>query len=112
MQASPAGALSASGLDMGSFMLAHLQDGEYNGARILKTETAQLMHTQSNTFDAALPGMAHGFMEAQINGRRLIGHGGDLPPAFYTLLACYLRNRPVSTSATTATPDRRRVRHS
>lgn len=86
VQASPAGALSASGLDMGSFMLAHLQDGEYNGARILKTETAQLMHTQSNTFDPALPGMAHGFMEAYINGRRLICHGGDTYQ-FTTLLA-------------------------
>ena len=86
VQGSPAGALSASGLDMGIFMLAHLQDGEYNGARILKTETAQLMHTQSNTFDPVLPGMAHGFMESLINGRRLICHGGDMFQ-FHTLLA-------------------------
>ena len=86
VQGSPAGALSTSGLDMGSFMLAHLQDGEYNGVRILKTETAQLMHNQSNTFDAALPGMAHGFMEAHINGQRLIWHGGDTFQ-FTTLLA-------------------------
>jgi CubicO group peptidase (beta-lactamase class C family) len=86
VQASPAGALSASGLDMGIFMLAHLQDGEYNGARILKTETAQLMHTQSNSFDPVLPGMAHGFMESLINGRRLICHGGDTFQ-FHTLLA-------------------------
>ena len=31
----PAGSLAASGDDMGRFMIAHLQDGEFNGARIL-----------------------------------------------------------------------------
>jgi CubicO group peptidase (beta-lactamase class C family) len=86
VQASPAGALSASGQDMGKFMLAHLQDGEYNGARILRTETAQLMHTQLNTYDPLLPGMAYGFMESLINGRRLIWHGGGTFQ-FHTLLA-------------------------
>jgi len=86
VQASPTGALSASGLDMGRFMLAHLQDGEYNGTRILKAETAKLMHSQSYTFDPVLPGMAHGFMEFFVNGQRLIWHGGDTYQ-FHTLLA-------------------------
>jgi hypothetical protein len=86
VQGSPAGGLSASGLDMGNFMLAHLQKGEFNGARILKAKTAQLMHKQSFTFDVALPGMSHGFMEAYINGHRLIWHGGDTF-LFHTLLA-------------------------
>ena len=84
LQVSPAGALSASGADMGKFMLAHLQEGEYNGVRILEPETARLMHTQSYTFDPALPGWAHGFEESTINGRRLIGHGGN--HLFSTLL--------------------------
>jgi CubicO group peptidase (beta-lactamase class C family) len=78
LQVSPAGALSASGADMGKFMLAHLNDGDYNGARILQPETARRMHTQSYTFDPALTGSAYGFMESTINGRRLIGHEGDL----------------------------------
>jgi CubicO group peptidase (beta-lactamase class C family) len=86
VQAGPAGALSASGLDMGKFMLAHLQDGEYNNVQILKAETAKLMHSQSYTFDPALPGMAHGFMEFFVNGQRLIWHGGDTYQ-FHTLLA-------------------------
>jgi CubicO group peptidase (beta-lactamase class C family) len=85
VQAAPAGALSATGADMGKFMIAHLQDGEYDGVRILKAETAQLMHAQSYAFDPALAGMAHGFMESQINGRRLIGHLGDTAQ-FHTLL--------------------------
>jgi hypothetical protein len=78
VQIGPAGGLSASGLDMARFMLAHLQDGQYNGGRILKPETARQMHAQSYTFDPALPGVAHGFLESTLNGRRLIGHGGDL----------------------------------
>lgn len=81
----PAGALIASGVDMGKFMLAHLNDGEYNGARILQPETTRLMHTQSYTFDPTLPGLAHGFEEQIINGRRLIGHGGD-SAGFHTSL--------------------------
>ncbi len=36
----PAGSLSASGADMGKFMIAHLN----NGAGLLKPETAKLMH--------------------------------------------------------------------
>jgi len=83
---SPAGALSASGMDMGKFMLAHLQDGQNNGVRILKPETAREMHSQSYSFDPALPGIAHGFFESIINGRRVLCHRGDYPP-FVTLLA-------------------------
>ncbi len=81
----PAGVLAASGTDMGRFMLTHLNDGEYDGARILQPEIARLMHTQSYTFDPALPGLAHGFEEQIVNGRRLIGHGGD-SAGFHTLL--------------------------
>ena len=84
LQDIPAGALSASGADMGKFMLAHLQEGEYKGVRILEPETASLMHTQSYTLVPALPGYAHGFEESTINGRRLIGHGGK--HLFSTLL--------------------------
>jgi CubicO group peptidase (beta-lactamase class C family) len=79
LQVSPAGSLSASGADIGKFMLAHLQGGEYNGGRILQPETVRLMHSQSYTFDPALTGIAHGFAEWMINGRRLIGHGGHIP---------------------------------
>lgn len=106
VQAKPAGALSASGSDMGRFMLAHLQDGEYNGARILKTETAQLMHNQSSTFDPVLPGMAHGFWEKQINGRRLIWHGGDLEQ-FFTVLALLPEEKTGIYISYNSTPDSR-----
>ena len=41
----PAGALASTGADMARFMIAHLQNGAFGANRILKTETAQLMHT-------------------------------------------------------------------
>ena len=37
----PAGSLSSPGEDMAHFMIAHLQNGEYHGNRILKAETAR-----------------------------------------------------------------------
>ena len=36
VNAAPAGALSATGDDMAKFMIAHLQNGQYNGQTILK----------------------------------------------------------------------------
>lgn len=73
----PAGALSASGNDMARFMIAHLQNGKLESAQILQEATAQKMHSQLYTLDPRLPGMAHGFYESKVNGKRIIGHGGD-----------------------------------
>ena len=73
----PAGALASSGEDMAHFMIAHLQLGRYGDHEILKPETAQLMQT---TITKALPdlnGNAFGFYEQNINGHRVIAHGGD-----------------------------------
>jgi CubicO group peptidase (beta-lactamase class C family) len=75
--AGPAGSLTATGADMGRFMLAHLQDGALGDGRILEPETAQLMHSRVMSPDPALNGHALGFYETYINGRRIIGHGGD-----------------------------------
>src|SRR5262249_36310447 len=73
----PAGALSASGAAMARFMIAHLQDGTYEGAQILKPETAKLMHARQRGKSAETDGMALGFYEESRNGHRIIGHGGD-----------------------------------
>jgi CubicO group peptidase (beta-lactamase class C family) len=75
--AGPAGSLSSTVADMARFMLAHLQDGTLGDAHILKPETAQLMHKRVMSPDPALNGHALGFYETYINGRRIIGHGGD-----------------------------------
>jgi CubicO group peptidase (beta-lactamase class C family) len=73
----PAGALAASGDDIAHFMIAQLQDGRYGDARILKPETAQLMHATANQAVPPLDGMDLGFYEDNINGHRVIEHGGD-----------------------------------
>ncbi|HEY2358408.1 MAG TPA: serine hydrolase domain-containing protein [Phenylobacterium sp.] len=75
---SPAGALATSGSDMGRFMIAHLQDGEYQGQRILGAKTAELMHSPQFKPVPSLPGMALGFYQEPGNGHRVIGHAGDL----------------------------------
>ncbi len=74
----PAGSMSLSGTDIAPFMIAHLQDGQYQGVQILRSETARLMHARQFTLDPAVDGMALGFYEENRNGHRIIGHGGDL----------------------------------
>ena len=69
----PAGSLSASGADMGKFMIAHLN----NGAGLLKPETAKLMHEYRYDVVPGLNRMALGFYEQGINGHRGLAHGGD-----------------------------------
>ena len=70
----PAGGMSASGLDMAQFMLAHLQEGE----GILESETAQTMHSTLFQHDPRLPGLAYGFFESQYSGQHTIGHSGTM----------------------------------
>jgi CubicO group peptidase (beta-lactamase class C family) len=69
----PAGSLTASGADMGKFMIAHLN----NGAGLLKPETAKLMHEYRLDVIPGLNRMALGFYEQGINGHRGLAHGGD-----------------------------------
>jgi CubicO group peptidase (beta-lactamase class C family) len=73
----PAGAISASAGDMAKFMIAHLQDGHYDSAQILKEETARRMRELLFTHDEALDGMAYGFMRMSYNGEAIVQHGGD-----------------------------------
>ena len=73
----PAGSLSSTGADMARFMMAHLQDGQLGDARILRPETARLMHSRLFALDAAANGMCYGFYEESRNGHRIIGHAGD-----------------------------------
>jgi CubicO group peptidase (beta-lactamase class C family) len=86
----PAGALSASGVDMAHFMIAHLQGGEYQGNRILKAETAEMMHNSPLTLLPPLNRMELGFFETNINGHEVIAHLGDLQ-YFHTSLHLFLK---------------------
>ena len=73
----PAGSMSSTAADMARFMLAHLQDGQLGDARILRPETARLMHSRQFALDQAANAMAYGFYEESRNGHRIIGHAGD-----------------------------------
>jgi CubicO group peptidase (beta-lactamase class C family) len=77
VQGWPAGSASTTATDMARFMIAHLQDGQYEGARILQPETARLMHSAQFVAVPPLNSMALGFYEETRNGQRIIGHGGD-----------------------------------
>ena len=58
-------------------MIAHLQNGEYHGNRILSAETAEMMHNSPLTLLPPLNRMELGFFETNINGREVIAHLGD-----------------------------------
>lgn len=73
----PAGSLSVSGTDMAPFMIAHLQNGAAASGRILEENTAIQMHTTPNNIIPPLNPMLLGFYASNINGRRVISHGGD-----------------------------------
>jgi CubicO group peptidase (beta-lactamase class C family) len=73
----PAGSLAATATDMARFMIAHLQGGEAAGARILRQDTIHAMHARAFSPNPAVSGSGLGFYEEYVNGRRIIGHGGD-----------------------------------
>ncbi|MBB5715616.1 serine hydrolase [Sphingomonas aerophila] len=73
----PAGAVSTTGGDMAAFMIAHLQDGRYGNAQILRPDIARLMHSPAVAPRPGFDTLAHGFFRAERNGRVMLGHGGD-----------------------------------
>lgn len=77
VQGWPAGSGSTTATDMARFMITHLQDGQYEDARILQPETSRLMHSAQFVAVPPLNAMALGFYEETRNGQRIIGHGGD-----------------------------------
>lgn len=85
----PAGSLSASGGDMGRFMIAHLQNGAFGDQRILSEATAREMHDTALDTLPPLNRMLLGFYENNVNGRRVIAHAGDLQ-AFHSDLYLFV----------------------
>jgi CubicO group peptidase (beta-lactamase class C family) len=86
----PAGSLASPGEDMAHFMIAHLQNGEYHGSRILRAETAEMMHNSPLTLLPPLNRMELGFFETNVNGREVIAHLGDTG-VFHTSLHLFLK---------------------
>ena len=93
----PAGEASVSGTDMGRFMIANLQGGEFDGQRILQPATAAMMHdspldhVNPTSLIPPLSRMELGFFETNLNGREIIGHLGDTE-AFHTSLHLFMKD--------------------
>jgi len=73
----PAGSASSTAHDMARFMLAMLNDGVYEGARILEPSSVSTLFSDSLRNAPDLPGMAHGFYVVRETGPRLVGHAGN-----------------------------------
>jgi CubicO group peptidase (beta-lactamase class C family) len=82
--ASPAGALSATGIDMGRFMLSLLQGGSLEGNRVLSEQALATMMAPQ----IATPGGNMGlvFFERKLGGIRFVGHDGGTMSFFSVLL--------------------------
>jgi len=74
---SPAGGSTTTVTDMARFMMAWLQEGELEGARILKAETVRQALGTRHPIVPPLNGMLLGFFEQGFGGRRIVGHDGD-----------------------------------
>ena len=58
-------------------MIAHLQDGAFQGRQILQPATAQMMHARQFGLNPDMNGICLGFYEDSRDGHRIIGHDGD-----------------------------------
>jgi CubicO group peptidase (beta-lactamase class C family) len=74
----PAGGVSSTASDMGRFAQALLYGGEWDGQRILRPETLNIMWMKQFGTSGALPAMCMGFYQTWRNGLHFIGHDGDL----------------------------------
>jgi hypothetical protein len=77
----PAASLVTTPLDMGRFIAAHLNGGALDasagGGRVLSPATTALMHASHWRAQPAVPGVAYGFFEGEMNGHGTLFHTGD-----------------------------------
>jgi CubicO group peptidase (beta-lactamase class C family) len=69
----PAGAIRSTASDIAAFMIAHLEGGK----GILEGATERLMLERSFSADPRVNGWAHGLMEMDLGGERIVGHAGS-----------------------------------
>ncbi len=73
----PAASLMSTTEEMGHFLLASLNQGKYDGRAMLQPATISLMHQTHWTAHPVAQGVAYGFFESRLNGRRALFHTGD-----------------------------------
>ena len=74
----PGGSIISTAEDMSHFMLAHLGDGCYQGACILKPTTLTEMHQRQADTPYEGQYVTFGFTEGILDGQRLLGHSGAI----------------------------------
>jgi CubicO group peptidase (beta-lactamase class C family) len=74
----PGGSIVSTAEDMSHFMLAHLQDGCYQGACILQAATVAEMHQRQAETSYKGQSVTFGFTEGLQEGQRLLGHSGAI----------------------------------
>jgi CubicO group peptidase (beta-lactamase class C family) len=74
----PASSVNTTAADMSRFLLAQLNDGELEGARILSPRATRYMQRQHATMHPRLPGFALGFYEDYVGDLRVLEHGGQV----------------------------------
>jgi len=76
--------------DLSHFLIAHMNNGVYNGIRILENETIELMHNTSypetKISHAIGYNYGYGWWSSEICGKRLNGHGGIIPGVRCTMV--------------------------
>jgi CubicO group peptidase (beta-lactamase class C family) len=70
----PASSINSTAADMARFMIAHLE----GGGAILSERATREMHRRHATMHPKIPGWALGFQENDLNGERIVEHGGDI----------------------------------
>src|SRR5207247_6404534 len=73
----PAGSSSVTAADMAHFMIAHLQDGTYEGVQILRPETAKLMHSRLFENLPDMYSLSVGFYQEKTHENRNNDTAGD-----------------------------------
>lgn len=77
-QTPPVASILSTADDMSRFMKAHLQAGRFGDQRILSERAIGEMHRLRATMHPKLPGWTLGFQENDLNGLRILEHGGDI----------------------------------
>jgi CubicO group peptidase (beta-lactamase class C family) len=77
-QTPPASSIVSTALDMARFMVAHLARAKSGGRAILSDSAAELMQRQQATMHPRVPGWSYGFQLGEMNGQRILEHGGDI----------------------------------
>lgn len=74
----PASEINSTVSDMGKYMQMHLNNGIYQGTRILSEALSKEMKQQQLTVHPKVEAFGYGFHEDDIQGFRTIAHGGDM----------------------------------